>query len=299
LSSTSRSDVDERRLTDLRQRLLAARAGRVRPGLDDKVLADWNGLMIAALANAGALIDEREWIDRAAGAFHFIASSMTKGDRLGHSWREGRLIFPGLSSDFAAMVRAAIALHQATGNRDYLEHAIGWVAALERHHADPSSGGYFLTADDAEGLVVRLALKRDDALPNPHASMAQNLIRLALIAGNDAYRARADRLFDGTLSEAAENPFGHAALLNALDLRLRHREIVTTGARAEEFARAALKLSFLDRTLLRAPTGDALPPAHPARAKLASAPASGAAFVCVSETCSLPISDPADLASAN
>ena len=89
---------------------------RVRPGLDDKVLADWNGLMIAALVNAGIAFDEPSWMAMARRAFDFIAASMTQGDRLGHSCRVGRLLFPGLASDFAAMIRAALALYEATAN---------------------------------------------------------------------------------------------------------------------------------------------------------------------------------------
>ena len=197
LGTAAQSDSDEERLAQLRAKLLAARARRVRPGLDDKVLADWNGLMISALANAGALLDESDWVDRAARAFEFIARSMTKGNRIGHSWRDGRLVFPGLSSDFAAMIRAAIALHQATAMGDYLDRALGWADALECHHADPQSGGYFLTADDAEGLIVRLASTRDDALPNPNAVMAQNLVRLSLLAGDEKYRERTDQLDGG------------------------------------------------------------------------------------------------------
>ncbi len=82
----------------------------MRPGLDDKVLADWNGLMIAALANASLMLGEPSWLEMAERAFDFVAGTMTRGDRLGHSWREGQLKFPGLASDFAAMIRAALAL---------------------------------------------------------------------------------------------------------------------------------------------------------------------------------------------
>jgi uncharacterized protein YyaL (SSP411 family) len=292
LKRVARGTEDESRLATLRAKLLAARSKRVRPGLDDKLLADWNGLMIAALAHAGPLLDQAEWIDRAKRAFRFVAESMTRGNRLGHSWRAGRLVFPGLSSDFAAMVRAAIALHQATGEREFLDRAIAWSTALERHHADPENGGYFLTAGDAEGLIVRPALSRDDALPNPNAVMAQNLVRLAALTGDDKYRARADRLLDGLLPFAADNLFGHAALVNALDLRLRHNEIIAVGPRVEEFARAALRLPFLHRTVLRAPDPDALPAHHPARAKIAAAPKEGAAFICIGETCSLPATSP-------
>ena len=80
----------------LRGKLLELREKRVRPGLDDKVLADWNGLMIAALVNAGLILEEPEWLAMAKQAFDFIAANMTKGDRLGHSWRAGKLTFPGL-----------------------------------------------------------------------------------------------------------------------------------------------------------------------------------------------------------
>ena len=90
----------------LRGKLLKEREKRIRPGLDDKVLADWNGLMIAALANAGVLLGRPDWIALASRAFGFISSQMTRGDRLGHSWRDGRLLFPGLASDFACMIRA-------------------------------------------------------------------------------------------------------------------------------------------------------------------------------------------------
>jgi uncharacterized protein YyaL (SSP411 family) len=287
----------ETRLAALRAKLLAVRAARVRPGLDDKVLADWNGMTIAALARAAPVFGELLWLDMAELAFHFVCEQMTRGDRLGHSWRAGRLVFPGLASDFALMIRAALALHEATGLPRYLAQALAWQRALERHYANPETGGYFLTADDAEGLVVRPAATNDDATPNPNAVAAENLVRLAALTGDDAWRAAADRLFDGVLALAAQQAFAHAALLNALDVRLHGAEIVVTGAghRAEALVGAALKLPFLTRTVLRAPSADALAPTHPARDKIAAAP-DGAAFVCVGARCSLPVTDAAELA---
>src|SRR5262249_31160060 len=142
--SMGRSKNDQERLVVLRQKLLTARDQRVRPGLDDKVLADWNGLMIAALANAGTLLDEPGWIAMAERAFAFIAGDMSRGDRLGHSWREGRLLFPGLASDFAAMIKAALALHEATGEHSYLDRALAWQRALDSHYGNPETGGYLL-----------------------------------------------------------------------------------------------------------------------------------------------------------
>ena len=115
LAGMARSTEDENRLARLRDKLLAVRALRVRPGLDDKVLADWNGLMIAALTNAAVILDEPDWLHLARRAFDFIARQMTRDGRLGHSFRAGKLTLPGLASDHANMIRAALALHEATG----------------------------------------------------------------------------------------------------------------------------------------------------------------------------------------
>jgi hypothetical protein len=299
LKGLPRSKEDEAKLAMLRSMLHQERSKRIPPGLDDKVLADWNGLMIAALAHAAIVFDEPSWLDMATRAYRFVAEAMTRDDRLGHSWRDGRLLFPGLASDFAYMIRAALALHEATGASAYLERALAWQHAFDRHYANPETGGYFLTADDAEGLVIRPSATTDDATPNPNAVAAKNLIRLAALAGDEAWRAAADRLFDGVVPLAADNLFAHMALLNALDVRLRNAEIVVTGndENTHTLVGASLKLPYVTRTVMRASDADALPPAHPARDKLAAAP-TGAAFVCVGERCSLPVTAPDQLAQA-
>jgi uncharacterized protein YyaL (SSP411 family) len=297
LKHLPRSMEDEKKLAAMRERLLTARGNRVRPGLDDKVLADWNGLMIAALVNASLAFEEPHWLEMAARAFLFVDAKMTHGDRLGHSWRGGKLLIPGLASDHAAMIRAALALHEATGEHAHLERALAWQATLDRHYANPDNGGYFLTADDAVGLVVRPNATTDDATPNPNALAAQNLIRLAVFTGQHAWRDKADRLFAGIAATAGENLFAHLALLNALDLRLRAAEIVVTGegARANDLLAAARKLPFLDRIVLRA--SPALPASHPAQEKI-KATAQSAAFICLGETCSLPVIEPDAIAEA-
>jgi uncharacterized protein YyaL (SSP411 family) len=299
LKSLPRSKEDDAKLAMLRLMLHQERSKRIRPGLDDKVLADWNGLMIAALANAGTVLSEPAWIEQAGRAFRFIAQSMARGDRLGHSWRDGRLLFPGLASDFAGMIKAALALFEATGDPAFLEQALAWQRALDRHYANPQAGGYYLTAEDAEGLVVRPGSITDDATPNPNAVTGQNLVRLAALTGDETWRDAADRLFDRLIPIAGENLFGHMALLNALDFRLRTAEIVVTGSgeRADALVQAALKVPFLTRTVLRAPSADSLPASHPAQPKVAAA-REPAAFVCVGETCSLPIVSPSALAEA-
>ena len=279
LKHLPRSMEDEQRLAPLREQAAACCASkRVRPGLDDKVLADWNGLMIAALANAGIALRRA---DLAAAwppsAFMFIAAQMGQGDRLGHSWREGRLLFPGLASDHAAMIRAALALHEATGEHGYLERALAWQA-----HARPPLRQSRTTAAISSPPTTPKAwwcgpsATTDDATPNPNALAAQNLVRLAVLTGQHAWREQADRLFDGMLASAGDNVFGHLALLNALDLRLRGAEIVVTGRGRAAPTRCSpprASLPFLDRVVLRAPIRDALPASHPAQEKIAAATA--------------------------
>jgi len=297
LAGLDRTAEDETRLTRLRAKLLAVRDMRIRPGLDDKVLADWNGLMIAALVNSAVILDEPDWLAMARRAFDFIARTMTKGDRLGHSWREGKLLFPGLASDFATMIRAALSLYEATGERGYLEQALAWQNSFDKHYADAETGAYYLSSDDADDLVLRPHSTQDDATPNPNSVAAQNLARLAVLSGDDKWRTRADRLIETILSRAERNLFGHVALLNALDLRLRAAEIVLTGPDAARLAKAALKLPYLDRIVLRASDAGDLPSSHPAQEKLKAAPGS-AAFVCVGERCSLPLTDAAQISLA-
>jgi uncharacterized protein len=299
LKPQPRSDDDETRLAALRGKLLAARDARIRPGLDDKVLADWNGLMIAALANASLLFAEPLWLDMAEHAFAFIARAMARGDRLGHSWRAGQLKFPGLASDFAAMIRAGLALYESTGRASYLEQALAWQRALDRDYANAETGAYYLTAADAEGLVIRPAATTDEATPNHNAVAAQNLIRLALLAGDHSWREKADRLIGAIAPLVTENLYMHMALLNAVDLRLRAAEIVVTGEGedAEALLAAARALPALDRIVFHSRSPESLSAAHPAQEKVRVA-AAPQAFVCIGETCSLPVTDPAGLIAA-
>ncbi|MFS8036269.1 thioredoxin domain-containing protein [Xanthobacter sp. AM11] len=292
------SAEDEARLAPMRAKLLAARATRVRPGRDDKVLADWNGLMIAALARAGAFLDEGQWVALAERAFHAICTHMVTDGRLAHSWCGDKLVTPGLASDLAAMARAGLALHEATGARAPLDQAAAFLEALETHHLDTATGTYFFTADDGGGLILRPLATHDEALPNYNAVAADALLRLAALAGDDRLRARADRILAGLSGPAARNVLAHGAVLNAIDTRLGLAEIVAMGPRAPAFTAAALAVPFPLRVVVHAgaiaPGDDGGPDVMAAR--LASAPADGAAFVCVGERCSLPVTDPAMIA---
>src|SRR5207247_1468161 len=146
------SDEQEGLLARARARLLEARAKRVRPGFDDKTLADWNGMMIAGLVEAAQTFHRTDWLDAARRALAYIervhGAAARGGDRLLHSARLGQAQHAGILDDYAEMTRAALALHEATGEAAYLDRARAWSSALDAHFWDASAGGYFLTADD-------------------------------------------------------------------------------------------------------------------------------------------------------
>ena len=161
LKKRAARETDEARLASLRAILLEARAGRVRPGLDDKVLADWNGLMIAALVNAGIILEEPSWIEIGPPRLRFHCA---RNDQ--RRWRKQparpflarpKAAVPGLASDFAAMIRAALALYEATGERGCLDRAVSWQNAFDAHYADRDTGGYYLSADDASDSAAAAA----------------------------------------------------------------------------------------------------------------------------------------------
>jgi uncharacterized protein YyaL (SSP411 family) len=285
--------AEESRQAQLREKLLQHRGKRIRPGLDDKVLADWNGLTIAALAHAATAFAQPQWLEIATKAFDFIVTTMMRDGRLGHSWREGQLLIPALASDYAAMTRGALALFEATGDQRFLQQAIDWHRSLDAHYADAEHGGYYLTADDAEGLIVRPHSTVDDAIPNHVGLIAQNLVRLAVLTGDAHWRSQIDVLFTKLLPIAAESVFGHLSLLNALDLYLTGAEIVVVGegAQANALLDAARQLPHANCTVLHVPRADALPADHMARAK-ADAVQGVAAFVCRNQACSLPVTEP-------
>jgi uncharacterized protein YyaL (SSP411 family) len=298
--------ADETRLATLKAKLFAARERRVHPGRDDKIMADWNGLMIAALVNAATALGEPRWIMPAARAYRFIVETMQYSDsagerRLAHSARAGVIVKPGLALDHAAMLRAALALHEARNmaeaevpDHDYLGDAIAWAHAIERHHIDPQTGLLAMSADDSSDVILRLTPTADDAIPNAHSVYLVGLVRLASATGDETWLKRADTLFAALASAVRSNPVGHAGILNALDLRLRGLEIVTAGSERQALYEAALAIPFSDRMVLDLDKPDDIPEGHAAAAQ-AKAAGRAAAFVCAAGICSLPVHDPATL----
>jgi uncharacterized protein len=300
LASPIAAPDEEARLALLREKLRLKREGRPRPGRDDKIMADWNGLMIAALVKAALDFEEPEWITMAARAYDFIVAKCEFHDmegqrRLAHSWRADVLVSPGLALDHAAMIGAALALHEArnwrppsSSRRDYLADAVGWAEALEIYHRDSETGLLRMGARDARDLILRLSPTADDAIPNAHGVYLSALVRLAAQTGDDQWRARADALFAALTPAIEANFFGHLACLNALDTRLRAKTIVTIGPERQELLKVALRFPFFDRIVVDADGSRSHSVVETAQWEAVS-DRNAAAFVCAGETCSLPV----------
>lgn len=285
------------RLTALRTQLLAVRSRRVPPGRDDKILADWNGLMIAGLARAAGLLGRKDWIMLAAGAFRFVAESMTDDGGLAHSYRTGRMIAPGFALDHAAMAAAAIALHDATGEQHYFALARRWSRHLDRHYREADSGLLRMTRADSAALPVIPRPTHDDAVPNANGLHAANLLRIAAQTGQPDDRTLADQFLAVVLAAAAHAPMAHGSVLNAYDLARNGVEIVLAGPTRESFRQTALALPHLTTMLVDCPDPNGLPPEHPAHAYAKQA-GNGTAFVCLHGRCLPPVMEPNRLADA-
>ncbi len=288
----------EAELAQDRAVLLTARGSRIRPGIDDKVLADWNGLAIAALAQAATAFNRPDWLDLAVSAFAFIAESLASADgRLLHSWR-GRAQHRAIIDDYANMSRAALALHEATGETRYLDHARRWVDIAIAHHGD-ARGGFFFTADDAEHLIARAKHALDQPNPSGNGTLAAVLARLYFLAGQDADRAHAQATLDAFAGEARRNIFGHATLLNAAELLMRGLQIVVIGVRGAADTEALLRVintaNLPNKILSVFAPGAALPPTHPAAGK-SQIEGRATAYVCEGPVCSAPLTDAVALA---
>jgi uncharacterized protein YyaL (SSP411 family) len=278
------------RLATMREKLLERRASRVRPGLDDKVLADWNGLMISGLVRASPLLGRPDWIDLAARAYRFVAGSMSRDGRLGHSWRGGGLIFPGFALDQAAMMRAALALYEATSEPAYLRDAQTWRDGLLSEFMIEETGCLAMTARGADPLVVRPQPTHDDAVPNANGVFAEALVRLAQITETKGDLQRASDVLSRLVGVARSAPLGHTSILNALDLHLRGLSILVTGNNAHDLFETALAVPYPDRSIRRLREDETLDDNHPAAA-LASSGTDARALVCAGMRCSLPVTD--------
>ena len=289
----------EDRLSALRQKLKAQRDTRIRPGWDDKVLADWNGLTITALAEAGMVFQRQDWIDAARTAFGFVRQSMSDGSLLWHSHREGRSQHQGLLDDYAQMSRAALRLFEIGGEIDDLAAAEQWSAVLERDFATPD-GAFYQSSRTVDDLVLRQCQVFDNALPSGNGTMIGVLTRLHAYTGEDAYRGRAERLAEAFRGTVMKNFFPTTTLLNGVeDLIAGHSIVLTPGDpdTDADLRRTVFAHSLPSRILHNLSPGDDLPASHPA-APAARHVEGSAALICEGQTCSLPIRDAGELAAS-
>ncbi len=271
--------------------LRAAREHRSRPLRDDKCLADWNGLAIAALAEAGLAFDRADWITEAEQAFAAVLRRLSAGSRLAHSAAGGSVAADGMLDDYAAMALAALALHEATGDAAFLGHAVAWEQVLDTQFWDDEEGGYFLTAMDAEQRIPRQKLIDENASPAGNGLMLAALARLYALTGRDRFRHRFEgimRCFADRMSRAglqAATALCHSQALG------QHAQVVIVGDGEDATAlrRAAARHYLADRTLLRVADGATLPETHPAHGK-AALHGRPAAYVCLGPRCLAPVS---------
>ncbi len=297
------SDVEallaDQGLAASRAKLKALRDRRVRPGRDDKVLADWNGLMIGALARAATAFDEPTWLEAAMRVFDFVVRHLHDQGRLRHVWCAGAVQrHPAILEDHANLARGALALFEATGNARFLEQARTWVADADKHHWDQAAAGYFVSADDTADVIVRSKSVTDNAVPSGNGTMVEVLARLYFLTGDEAYRARADalvRLFSG---ESAQYLLTVPGLLSGAELLQGAAQVVIVADQNDPAAvplrRAAFEAPSPLLVLLSRQPDSPLPDTHPAAGKglVAGRPA---AYVCVGMTCSPPLVEPAAL----
>jgi uncharacterized protein YyaL (SSP411 family) len=291
--------ADEQALRASADRLLEARSERVPPGRDDKVLADWNALMIAALARAAAVFDRQDWLERAERAFGFITGTMMTGDRLVHSWRAGRSLQVAFLDDYATLAAAALALFEHTAAPAYLQQVERWIGRLDADYLDPEGGGYFQVPASASDVLVRAKNAQDGPTPAANGVLLGVRARLHLLTGERRHLARAQQLQAAFGGEVMRNPAAHAALLSAMFWLDRPVQIVIIGTLDDRACRALRRVALAaappGAILLSVQPGQALPQGHPASGK-SEVGARPTAYVCPGQTCQPPITDPDELA---
>ncbi|MFX1236174.1 MAG: thioredoxin domain-containing protein [Promethearchaeota archaeon] len=217
--------VDEEKLrnelVNIREKLFHHRKKRIHPHKDDKILTDWNGLMIVALAKAYQVAGDDALLKMAENAINFVNSQLRITDgRLLHRYREGRAEINGYLTDYAFIIWGLIELYEATFNVEYLELAIKLHDLQVKYFWDENIGGFYFTATDAEDLLIRKKNIYDGAIPSGNSVALQNLLRLGLLTGDYKLEKKADILGRVFSENVSKNPSAYAQLLIAVDLMI-------------------------------------------------------------------------------
>jgi uncharacterized protein YyaL (SSP411 family) len=284
----------------IRLKLFAAREKRIHPHKDDKILTDWNGLMIAALAKAAQALDEPNYSKAAKAAADFILSKMQHPDgRLLHRFRDG----PGIAAnldDYSFMVWGLIELYEAILDERYLQMAIDLCGIMIQHFWDQKIGGFYFVPDDAETILVRRKEIYDGAVPSGNSVAMLNLLRLSHLTGDHQYEEKSNKIWQAFSSQVTQQPSAYAMFLTALDFALGPaREVAIVGdikARDTAVMLKAFRSQFNPNSvLIFVPSG--VPTGKDASAiyliakftgSLKPMQGSATAYVCTNHSCELP-----------
>jgi uncharacterized protein YyaL (SSP411 family) len=278
-------------LDDASRKLLERRSNtRVRPHLDDKILAAWNGLMVSALAKGGFILEEQRYLDAARRSADFGLRDMYKDGVLLRRWRQGEAAIPGFLDDYAFFAQGLLDLYEASFDSKYLHAANELTAKMCSLFEDKQAGAFYSTAEGDASLVMRIKEDYDGAEPSGNSIAVMNLLRLSYIFNDQAYFASAEKALREFASKMGANPTAMPQMLAAL---MRYeappRQIVFAGPDIKILV-DVLRAKFLPyHTMLRA--GDV-----PAAGNMPAVDGTHAAYVCENFTCQMPTTDPAGLA---
>jgi uncharacterized protein YyaL (SSP411 family) len=281
-----------------RQVLFEARSRRVRPARDEKVLAAWNGLMLRALAEAGSVLNQPDFLSAAIRNAEFLLATMRRADgALYRTWKPGHAArLNGYLEDHANVADGLVAVYEATFDPRWLAAATALADIILERFTDPDSGGFFDTSNDHETLIARPKDIFDNATPSGNAVAADVLQRLALLTGRDDYQRAAESVLQLLAQPMARYPLGFARSLNALDFLLgRPKEVAIVGrpgaADTEALVRVVFE-PFLPNKVV-AGNGAAIPLLQGREMREGKA----TAYVCEHYVCQAPTADPEQLRS--
>jgi uncharacterized protein len=278
-----------------RRALFEARAERVRPGLDDKRLAAWNALMLAALAEAGAALGREDYLEAARRCADFVLAEMRDADgRLLRSYKDGEARLNGYLEDHAFLLEALLTLYESTFEPRWFEAAEALANTTIARFGDPQRGGFFSTSEDHEELIARRKEVGDHPIPSGNSSMALSLLRLEALTGERAYGEQAEGVLRLFAKAAPRQPDTFAHLLRALDFHLAPtKEVALVGDDLTELT-AVVRSEYRPHLVLAGGPEDSKSPPL-----LRDRPAQGnkpTAYVCESFTCRTPVTNPKHLA---
>jgi uncharacterized protein YyaL (SSP411 family) len=284
-------------LDEMRRALYEARAKRVWPGLDDKRLTAWNALMIAALAEAGAVLGREDYLEGARACADFVWSELRDDEgTLLRTYKDSRAHLKAYLEDHAFLLEALLTLYEASFESVWFERARELADTLLTRFADGERGGFFSTADDHESLIARRKEIGDHPIPSGNSAAAFGLLRLAALTGERAYEQAAEGVLRLFSDPAGKHPEAFAHLLRAIDFQLSPtKEVALIGEDLNELA-AVVRGEFRPHLVLAGgPEGSATPPLLQDRGQVNGKPA---AYVCENFTCRTPITDPKALQQA-